>query len=52
MDVLVLIDKLDELLNNARPVPFTDKVRVDRVEASDLLNQIRATILAERLGER
>src|ERR671930_605616 len=27
MDVLVLIDKLDDLIHNARPVPLTDQVR-------------------------
>jgi hypothetical protein len=33
MDVLVLIDKLDDLIHNARPVPLTDQVRVDREES-------------------
>ena len=32
VDVLVLIDKLDELVHNAKPVPLTDQVRVDREE--------------------
>ena len=44
MDVLVLIDKLDDLVHNARPVPLTDQVRVDREEIYDLLDQMRATI--------
>jgi hypothetical protein len=30
MDVLVLIDKLDDLVHNAKPVPLTDQVRVDK----------------------
>ena len=30
MDVLVLIDKLDELVHNAKAVPLTDQVRIDR----------------------
>src|SRR5829696_8381138 len=47
MDVLVLIDKLDDLLHNARPVPLTDQVRVDREEIYDLLDQMRATIPEE-----
>ena len=38
MDVLVLIDKLDDLIHNARPVPLTDQVRVDREEIYDLLD--------------
>ena len=37
MDVLVLIDKLDDVVHNARPVPLTDQVRVDREEIYDLL---------------
>ena len=47
MDVLVLIDKLDDLVHNARPVPLTDQVRVDREEIYDLLDQMRATIPEE-----
>src|SRR4029450_3493488 len=43
MVVLVLIDKLDDLVHNARPVPLTDQVRVDREEVYDLLDQMRAT---------
>ena len=47
MDVLVLIDKLDDLVHNARPVPLTDQVRVDREEIYDLLDQMRAAIPEE-----
>src|SRR6476661_6763499 len=47
MDVLVLIDKLDDLVPNARPVPLTDQVPVDREEIYDLLDQMRATIPEE-----
>src|ERR1700743_1418438 len=47
MDVLVLIDKLDDVVHNARPVPLTDQVRVDREEIYDLLHQMRATIPEE-----
>ena len=47
MDVLVLIDKLDDLVHNARPVPLTDQVRVDREEIYDLRDQMRATIPEE-----
>lgn len=38
MDVLVLIDKLDDLVHNAKPVPLTDQVRVDKEEIYDLLD--------------
>src|SRR6187549_3754113 len=47
MDVLVLIDKLDDVVHNARPVPLTDQVRVDREEIYDLLDQMRSTIPEE-----
>ena len=47
MDVLVLIDKLDDLVHNAKQVPLTDQVRVDKVEIYDLLDQMRATIPEE-----
>src|SRR6478735_8242202 len=32
MDVLVLIDKLDDLIHNAKPIPLSDNVRVDKEE--------------------
>src|SRR3977135_1073382 len=44
MDVLVLIDKMDALVPNAKPVPLTDQVRVDKEEIYDILDQMRATI--------
>ena len=47
MDVLVLIDKLDDLVHNAKQVPLTDQVRVDKEEIYDILNQMRATIQDE-----
>ena len=47
MDVLVLIDKLDDLVHNAKPVPLTDQVRVDKEQIYDILDQMRATIAEE-----
>src|SRR5450759_3401529 len=47
MDVLVLIDKLDDLVHNAKPIPLTDQVRVDKEGIYDILDQIRATIPEE-----
>ena len=47
MDVLVLIDKLDDLVHKAKKFPLTDEVRVDREEIYDLLDQMRATIPEE-----
>jgi superfamily II RNA helicase len=47
MEILVLIDKLDDALHNARPVPLTDQVRVDKEEIFDILDQMRASIPEE-----
>jgi F0F1-type ATP synthase membrane subunit b/b' len=47
MDILVLIDKLDDLATNAKKVPMTDQVRIDREEMFDVLDQMRATIPEE-----
>jgi cell division septum initiation protein DivIVA len=47
MDVLVLIDKLDDLVHNAKAVPLTDQVRLDKEEVYDILDQMRATIPEE-----
>ena len=47
LDVLELIDKLDDLIHNARAVPLTDQVRIDREAIYDLLDQMRATIPEE-----
>lgn len=47
MDVLVLIDKLDDLVHNAKKSPWNDDVRVDREEIYDLLDQMRATLPGE-----
>jgi cell division septum initiation protein DivIVA len=44
VDVLVLIDRLDDLLHNAKAVPLTDQVRIGREEIFDILDQMRATI--------
>jgi len=47
MDVLVLIDTLDDLLHNAKPIRFTNQVRVDKQEIYEILDEIRATIPEE-----
>src|SRR5881397_2729072 len=54
MDVLVLIDKLDDLVHNAKAVPLTDQVRIDREEIYDILDQMRATSQTEivKIAER
>ena len=47
MDVLELIDKLDELVRNAKRVPLGSEVRVDKETLDGLLDQMRATIPEE-----
>jgi hypothetical protein len=47
MDVIVLIDKLDDLVRNAKQVPLRSEVRVDKEELGDLLEQLRAAIPEE-----
>jgi vacuolar-type H+-ATPase subunit H len=47
MDVLELIDKLDELVRNAKHVPLRGDVRVDKEDLDGLLDEMRATIPEE-----
>jgi hypothetical protein len=44
IDVLELIDRLDGLLSEARALPFTDQVRLERGAVFGLLEEIRATV--------
>jgi len=47
VDVLELIDKLDDLVHNAKAVPLTDQVRIDREAIYELLDEMRSTIPEE-----
>ena len=47
MDVLLLIDKLDDVVHHASAVPLTDQLRVDKQEIHDILDEMRATISEE-----
>src|SRR6266508_2193070 len=51
MDVLVLIDKLDDLVHNAKAVPLTDQVRIDREETMREASQTEIVKLAERQAQ-
>jgi cell division septum initiation protein DivIVA len=44
MDFLVLLDQLDDAINNAKPVPLSTHVRVDKEEIYEILDEMRATI--------
>jgi len=43
-EVTALLDHLDELIHNAKPVPLTDQVRIDRAQFYELLDRLRATL--------
>jgi cell division septum initiation protein DivIVA len=47
MDSLVLIERLDELMADAKPIPFTHEARVDRDEVYKILDRIRTTLPVE-----
>jgi hypothetical protein len=44
MDILHLIDRLEEILNESRPFPFTHNVIVDEDRVLDLIDQMRVAI--------
>jgi cell division septum initiation protein DivIVA len=47
MDILHLIDRLEELFNHSRPIPFTHNVVVDEDRMLDLIDQMRVAIPEE-----
>jgi cell division septum initiation protein DivIVA len=47
MDILHLIDRLEELFNHSRPIPFTHNVIVDEDRMLDLIDQMRVAIPEE-----
>jgi cell division septum initiation protein DivIVA len=47
MDILHLIDRLEELFNESRPIPFTHNVIVDEDRMLDLIDQMRMAIPEE-----
>jgi len=44
MDILNLVDQMEELLNQSRPVPFTHNVIVDEDQLLGLIDQMKVTI--------
>ena len=44
MDILHLVDRLEELFNESRPIPFTNSVVVDEDRMLDLIDQMRIAI--------
>ncbi|MCZ2127021.1 MAG: hypothetical protein LC099_04515 [Anaerolineales bacterium] len=47
MDILQLIDRLEELFNDAKAVPFTHNVVVDEDKMLELIDQMRITVPEE-----
>jgi hypothetical protein len=44
MDILHLVDRLEELFNESRPIPLTHNVIVDEDRMLDLIDQMRVAI--------
>ena len=42
------IERLEELLANAKPIPLTDQVRIDLRRAQLLVSEVRDSLSAER----
>lgn len=47
MDILHLVDRLEELFNESRPIPFTHSVVVNEDRMLDLIDQMRVSIPEE-----
>ena len=47
MDILQLIDRLEELFNDGKPIPFTHQVSVDEDRMLDIIDQMRIAIPEE-----
>jgi hypothetical protein len=43
-----LLAELERALENARPIPLTDQVRIDREDFRKLLDELRQALAAER----
>jgi vacuolar-type H+-ATPase subunit H len=47
MDILHLVDRLEELINNGRDIPFTRNVIIDEDRMLDIIDQMRVAIPEE-----
>ena len=47
MDILALVDRLEELFNESRPIPLTHNVIVDEDKFLDIIDQIRISVPEE-----
>ena len=44
MDILHLVDRLEELFNDSRPIPLTNNVIINEDKILDIIDQMRVTI--------
>ena len=44
MDILHLVDRLEELVNLSRPMPFSQRVLIDEDRLIDIIDQMRVSI--------
>jgi len=44
MDILHLVDRLEELFNNSKPIPLSHSVVVDEGQFMDIIDQMRISI--------
>ena len=44
MDILQLVDRLEDLFNESRPIPLTNNVIVDEDRMLDIIDQLRVAI--------
>ena len=47
MDILSLVDRLEELFNESRPIPLTNNVVVDEDSMLDIIDQLRVSVPEE-----
>ena len=47
MDILHIVDRLEELFNESRPIPLTHNVIIDEDKILDIIDQMRVTIPEE-----
>jgi cell division septum initiation protein DivIVA len=47
MDILHLVDRLEELFNSSRPLPFSKKIMVDEERFLEIIDQMRISIPEE-----
>lgn len=47
MDIMHLIDRLEEILNESRPLPFTHNIIVDEERVFEIIDQMRSLIPEE-----